>query len=100
MISFILLFFPIFYISNADSFSDLLIGGLFIGVSGAVFSAGVTSLPTILSKGTSWICERYLWNGEYRDRFDDLYRSGGCNKVWMGNNSTAICDSHIYRCTA
>ncbi len=50
MISFILLFFPIFYISNADSFSDLLIGGLFIGVSGAVFSAGVTSLPKYYPK--------------------------------------------------
>lgn len=50
MISFILLFFPIFYISNADSFSDLLIGGIFIGISGAIFSAGVTSLPKYYPK--------------------------------------------------
>ncbi|MBB6445338.1 nitrate/nitrite transporter [Bacillus benzoevorans] len=50
MISFVVLFFPIFYISHANSFSDLLIGGLFIGISGAVFSAGVTSLPKYYPK--------------------------------------------------
>ncbi len=49
-ISFLLLLFPIFYISNASSFSDLLIGGLFLGVSGAVFSVGVTSLPKYYPK--------------------------------------------------
>lgn len=50
MLSFVLLFFPIFYISRADSFLDLLLGGLFLGVSGAVFSAGVTSLPKYFPK--------------------------------------------------
>lgn len=50
MLSFVLLFFPIFYISHANSFVDLLIGGLFIGISGAVFSAGVTSLPKYYPK--------------------------------------------------
>ena len=49
-ISFILLLFPIFYISIADTFTDLLIGGLFIGISGAIFSAGVTSLPKYYPK--------------------------------------------------
>src|SRR4051812_25342471 len=42
LISFVLLFFPIYYISVADSFIDLLIGGLFLGLGGAVFSVGVT----------------------------------------------------------
>ena len=50
LISFILLLFPIFYISIANTFTDLLFGGLFIGISGAIFSAGVTSLPKYYPK--------------------------------------------------
>ena len=50
LISFILLLFPILYISTANTFTDLLIGGLFIGISGAIFSAGVTSLPKYYPK--------------------------------------------------
>ncbi|MBP2239486.1 NNP family nitrate/nitrite transporter-like MFS transporter [Cytobacillus eiseniae] len=49
-ISFILLLFPIYYISIANSFIDLLVGGLFLGISGAVFSVGVTSLPKYYPK--------------------------------------------------
>ncbi|KOP83014.1 nitrate/nitrite transporter [Cytobacillus solani] len=49
-ISFILLLFPIYYISISSSFTDLLIGGLFLGISGAVFSVGVTSLPKYYPK--------------------------------------------------
>ncbi len=45
MISFILLLFPVYYISIASSMTDLIIGGLFLGIGGAVFSVGVTSLP-------------------------------------------------------
>ena len=37
LISFIILLFLIFYISMAESFFDLIIGGLFIGISGAFF---------------------------------------------------------------
>ncbi|WP_458412857.1 MFS transporter [Schinkia sp. CFF1] len=50
LISFLLLVFPIFYLSIADSFADLLIGGLFLGLSGAIFSVGVTSLPKYYPK--------------------------------------------------
>ncbi|MED3553392.1 nitrate/nitrite transporter [Cytobacillus praedii] len=49
-ISFILLVFPIYYISISNSFVDLLVGGLFLGISGAVFSVGVTSLPKYYPK--------------------------------------------------
>jgi len=49
-ISFIILIFPVFYISIADSFMDLIIGGLFLGIGGAVFSIGVTSLPKYYPK--------------------------------------------------
>ncbi|WP_077210671.1 MFS transporter [Bacillus dakarensis] len=49
-ISFLLLLFPISYISTASSLTDLLIGGLFLGISGAVFSVGVTSLPKYYPK--------------------------------------------------
>jgi NNP family nitrate/nitrite transporter-like MFS transporter len=49
-ISFVLLLIPIYYVSVADSFMDLLLGGLFIGLGGAVFSIGVTSLPKYYPK--------------------------------------------------
>lgn len=49
-ISFLLLLFPIFYISTSSTYVDLLIGGLFLGISGAVFSVGVTSLPKYYPK--------------------------------------------------
>ncbi|WP_028785064.1 MFS transporter [Thalassobacillus devorans] len=50
MVSFILLLFPVYYISMADSLIDLLIGGLFLGIGGAIFSVGVTSLPKYYDK--------------------------------------------------
>ncbi|AZK46371.1 MFS transporter [Paenibacillus lentus] len=59
-VSFVLLLFPVFYISEASSFTDLVIGGLFLGIGGAVFSVGVTSLPKYYPK------ERHgLVNGVY-----------------------------------
>jgi NNP family nitrate/nitrite transporter-like MFS transporter len=45
LISFIVLLVPVFYISKATSFADLITGGLFLGIAGATFSVGVTSLP-------------------------------------------------------
>lgn len=50
MFSFILLLFPVYYLSEANSITDLLIGGLFLGIGGAVFSVGVTSLPKYYGK--------------------------------------------------
>lgn len=50
LVSFIVLLVPVFYISRADSFIDLIIGGLFLGISGATFSIGVTSLPKYYPK--------------------------------------------------
>lgn len=50
MISFVLLLFPVYYISIANSFVDLLVGGLFLGIGGAIFSVGVTSLPKYYPK--------------------------------------------------
>ena len=49
-VSFILLLFPVFYISAASTFTDLIIGGTFLGIGGAVFSVGVTSLPKYYPK--------------------------------------------------
>jgi MFS transporter, NNP family, nitrate/nitrite transporter len=49
-ISFAFLLFPVYFISIADSYSDLLIGGLFVGIGGAIFSVGVTSLPKYYPK--------------------------------------------------
>lgn len=50
LISFILLLFPVYYISAATTFTDLVIGGTFLGIGGAVFSVGVTSLPKYYPK--------------------------------------------------
>ncbi|MCB5936658.1 NarK/NasA family nitrate transporter [Caldibacillus thermoamylovorans] len=50
MISFTVLLFPVFYVSVANSFIDLVISGLFLGIGGAVFSVGVTSLPKYYPK--------------------------------------------------
>lgn len=49
-ISFIILLFPVFYLSRASTFTDLIIGGTFLGVGGAIFSVGVTSLPKYYPK--------------------------------------------------
>ena len=62
LISFILLLFPILYISTANTFTDLLIGGLFIGISGAIFSAGVTHCQNIIQKrDTDLLMESMAW---------------------------------------
>lgn len=50
MVSFIILLIPVFYISQAKSFFDLIVGGLFLGIAGATFSVGVTSLPKYYPK--------------------------------------------------
>ena len=50
VISFLLLLAPVYWISFADSFMDLIIGGGVLGVGGAVFSVGVTSLPKYYPK--------------------------------------------------
>ncbi|MFS0871174.1 MFS transporter [Paenibacillus xylanilyticus] len=50
MISFVLLLAPIWWISRSTSFLDLIIGGFFLGIGGAVFSVGVTSLPKYYPK--------------------------------------------------
>ncbi|KEQ27623.1 nitrate/nitrite transporter [Paenibacillus tyrfis] len=49
-ISFVLLLFPVYYVSQATTFVDLIIGGFFLGIGGAVFSVGVTSLPKYYPK--------------------------------------------------
>lgn len=60
LLSFLFLLIPVFYISAASSFTDLIIGGTFLGIGGAVFSVGVTSLPKYYPK------ERHgLVNGIY-----------------------------------
>lgn len=50
LISFTVLLLPVFYVSKATSMADLIIGGLFLGVGGSVFSVGVTSIPKYFPK--------------------------------------------------
>ena len=49
-LGFVILILPIFYISIADSMFDLILGGLLLGIGGALFSIGVTSLPKYYPK--------------------------------------------------
>ncbi|GGE50432.1 MFS transporter [Pullulanibacillus camelliae] len=48
--SFIILLVPVAYLSYAHSFLDLMISGFLLGVGGATFSIGVTSLPKYFPK--------------------------------------------------
>ena len=50
LISFIILIFPVFYLSQATSTTGLMIAGFFIGLGGAVCSVGVTSIPKYYPK--------------------------------------------------
>ncbi|OMI25012.1 nitrate/nitrite transporter [Bacillus haynesii] len=50
LISLLFLIIPVYYLSLADTFNDLVIAGLFLGVGGAIFSVGVTSLPKYYPK--------------------------------------------------
>lgn len=49
-ISFLILLIPIALLSYANSLFMLLIGGLLLGIGGAIFSVGVTSLPKYYEK--------------------------------------------------
>jgi NNP family nitrate/nitrite transporter-like MFS transporter len=49
-ISFLFLLAPVYYISIASTYMDLFMGGLFLGLGGAIFSVGVTSLPNYYPK--------------------------------------------------
>lgn len=55
LISFIILLFPVFYISIADSFMDLVIGGFILGVGGRNILYWCYILAKILSKGKTWV---------------------------------------------
>ena len=48
--SFIILLFPIFLLGQAQSPGMLMASGFFLGVGGAIFSVGVTSVPKYFSK--------------------------------------------------
>lgn len=48
--SFIILLFPIFFLGQAHSPGMLMTSGFFLGVGGAIFSVGVTSVPKYFSK--------------------------------------------------
>ncbi|MDQ7192513.1 MFS transporter [Staphylococcus felis] len=48
--SFIVLLVPIFLLSQATSPGSLMFAGFFLGVGGAIFSVGVTSIPKYFSK--------------------------------------------------
>ncbi|EWA81951.1 MFS transporter, partial [Staphylococcus aureus] len=48
--SFIVLLFPIFFLSQAQTPGMLMASGFFLGVGGAIFSVGVTSVPKYFPK--------------------------------------------------
>ncbi|HLR19282.1 MAG TPA: nitrate/nitrite transporter [Staphylococcus sp.] len=48
--SFIILLFPIYFLSQAQTSGMLMASGFFLGVGGAIFSVGVTSIPKYFPK--------------------------------------------------
>ena len=48
--SFVVLLFPIFFLEQAQTPGMLMLSGFFLGVGGAIFSVGVTSIPKYFSK--------------------------------------------------
>ncbi len=50
LLSLLFLILPVGYLGMANSFTDLILSGLFLGIGGAVFSVGVTSLPKYYPK--------------------------------------------------
>ncbi|MEB2655717.1 nitrate/nitrite transporter [Staphylococcus haemolyticus] len=48
--SFVVLLFPIFFLGQAQTPGILMLSGFFLGVGGAIFSVGVTSIPKYFSK--------------------------------------------------
>lgn len=50
LVSFAVLVAPVWFLSEATTYQELLIGGAFLGIAGAVFSVGVTSLPKYYPK--------------------------------------------------
>lgn len=50
ILSLLFLIFPVGYLGMSNSLIDLIISGLFLGIGGAVFSVGVTSLPKYYPK--------------------------------------------------
>ncbi|MCH4382300.1 NarK/NasA family nitrate transporter [Staphylococcus haemolyticus] len=48
--SFVVLLFPIFFLGQAQTPGMLMLSGFFLGVGGAIFSVGVTSIPKYFSK--------------------------------------------------
>ena len=48
--SFVAMLAPVWFLSEATTYQDLLVGGTFLGIAGAVFSVGVTSLPKYFPK--------------------------------------------------
>ena len=48
--SFIVLLLPIFLLGQAQSPGMLMLSGFFLGIGGAIFSVGVTSVPKYFSK--------------------------------------------------
>lgn len=50
LVSFAALVVPVWFLSEATTYQELLVGGVFLGIAGAVFSVGVTSLPKYFPK--------------------------------------------------
>lgn len=48
--SFVILLFPMFFLGQAQTPGMLMLSGFFLGVGGAIFSVGVTSVPKYFSK--------------------------------------------------
>ncbi|MDG3086591.1 MFS transporter [Vibrio hannami] len=92
LISLLFLILPVYYLSLADSFTDLLISGLFLGVGGAIFSVGVT-FTEVLSKRSAWICQWNLWSRQYWNSVYFVWSTCSCKSIRLGSYCQAFSHS-------
>ena len=97
LISFVVLLFPIFYLSFADSFVDLLIGGLFIGISGAIFSAGVTALPKYYPKERHGFVNGMYGMGNIGTALTTFSVPVIGKSIWLENKYSVVCHPYFNR---
>ena len=77
---------------------DLIIGGLFVGIGGAVFSVGVTSLPKYFPKESHGFVNGIYGVGNAEQQllhFSACYR----NFSWLENDSTMLFSFTCSICT-
>jgi NNP family nitrate/nitrite transporter-like MFS transporter len=82
-ISFIILLIPIALLSYANSLLTLVLGGFLLGIGGAVFSVGVTSLPKYYEKAKHGLINGIYGAGNVGTAITSFSAPVSCYRLWM-----------------